>query len=415
MKSILQMFKIGKGPSITLNTAAFRACEKVAKELKGQKDIDNVEVRLYNDFARLEEQVKTSQDILDAFKLYSKLPIKVVKTKRTPPAARHPLTFDILLKKRGEIIRRHRIVSTGGGNFFITDQLEQTAKSRYDFKSFVDMTKYFKQNRMSYLDFCSIAQTKKEITTHFAKCIKLMDKVIADGLKKRGLLKLSNPKIKFERRAKHIIETKVPKENDDQQMIRKISAYAYAIGEEIAQRSKAVISPSCGAAGVYWATLKFIREKYKPSTQKIYNAMCISGLIASLIDQNATISSADAGCQAEIGTACAMASATAAYLMYDANIDEIGRAAEMALEHCLGLTCCAICAIPLVPCIQRCAAYAVRAIENAVLNHSLMPSEDLCALDDVIKVMYETGKDLLKQHRTPDFEGFAKRSKYALR
>lgn len=414
MKSILQMFKIGKGPTTTQNMAAYRACKKIAQELSNNKDVDAVEVRLYNEFARLNDQLKTSEDILDAFRNWSKIPTKVVTNYPTPPAARHPLTFDILLVKNGEYTGKHRVISTGCGNYFITDQLESTAKSRYNFDSFADMQTYFKQNKISYLDFCAKAQPREEIVGHFDKCIKLMDEVIARGLSSSGLLKLTDERIKYERRAKHIIETVLPNENDDQEMIRLISAYAYAIGEEVAARAESVMSPSCGTTAIFWACLKYIRDKYKPSNEKIYNAMCIAGLIASLIDQNATISANEAGCQAEVSTGCGMASVAAAYILYDAQIDELGRVWEMAIEHSLGLTCCAVCALPLVPCIQRAATFAVRAMENAVLNHALMPSEELCKLDDVIKVMYETGHDLIAPHKSQDYEGFAKSAKYSL-
>lgn len=414
MKSILQMFKIGKGPTTTQNMAAYRACKKIAQELKDDGTVDNIEIRLYNEFARLDDQLQSSQDMLDAFKNWSKLPVKIVKDAPTPPAARHPLTFDVLLLKGKDIAGRHRIVSTGCGNFFITDQLESTAKSRYHFESFADMQKYFKENKISYLDFCAKAQPKEEIIAHFEKCLSTMEKVITESIAKEGQLPLTDKRIKFQRRAKHILETKIENENDDQEMIRKISAYAYAVGEEVAARAEVVVSPSCGTTATVWGAMKWIIDTYKPSKEKIYNAMCIAGLIASLIDQNASINANEAGCQAELSTACGMASVMAAYIMYDADIDELGRVWEMAIEHCLGITCCAVCALPLVPCIQRAAAFAVRAIENAVLNHSLMPSEELCKLDDVIKVMYETGKDLLVQHKSQDYEGFAKSAKYSL-
>lgn len=413
MKSILQMYKIGKGPTTTQNMAAYRACKKIAQELK-PGEVDAIEVRLYNEFARLDSQLKSSQDILDAFKNWSKVPVKVVTNFPTPPAARHPLTFDVILIKNKEYVGKHRVVSTGCGNFFITDQLEATAKSRYHFESFEEMKEYFLKNKISYLDFCAKAQSKEEITAHFDKCLALMDKVIDDGLKSSGLLKLTDARIKYERRAKHIFETKLPKENDDQEMIRLISAYAYAIGEEAASRAEVVVSPSCGTTATTWAAIKWVKDKFKPSKEKLYNAMCIAGLIASLIDQNASINANEAGCQAELSTACGMASVIAAYVMYDAKIDELGRVWEMAIEHCLGITCCAVCALPLVPCIQRAAAFAVRAIENAVLNHVLMGSEELCKLDDVIKVMYETGKDLAVAHKSADFEGFAAYAKYSL-
>lgn len=133
-----------------------------------------------------------------------------------------------------------------------------------------------------------------------------------------------------------------------------------------------------------------------------------------MIEQNGTISSYVAGCQASLATACAMAAAFCAVAIYDANVDEVGRAAEMAIEHLLGLTCSTVCCLPIIPCIQRCASIAVRAYQISILNHSLMKMPQLVKFDTAIKVMLETGKDLLDKNKHIGLGGFALNAKYAI-
>jgi len=412
MKSILQMYKIGLGPNSLMNVAPFRACDAIVHDIKANgAPVDRVEICLYHEFARLEPQVKTSESILKAFE-DSGIKVSVHTDRKAPPAARHPLTFDaFMFDKDGEMLGRHRIVSTGGGNFLMTDRLPHP--SVYFFGSFEDMRKYFLKNKdKSFFDVVCMAEKKEEVIERFEECIKLMDETIENGLKKTGLLEAEG--VHYERRAKAILENKPAGENDDQEMIRLISAYAYAIGEEAAAKAKVAITPSVGTASILWAALRYIREKMHPSKEQIYNALSIAGLICSLIEQNASISANDAGCQAEMSTGCGMAAVALASIMYNADIEECGRAWEMAIEHALGIFCGSVCAVPLVPCVQRSAAFAVRAYEIAVLNHSLMPTEELCKLDDVILVMLETGADLMLKNRQPGDGGFADVAKYSV-
>ena len=140
--------------------------------------------------------------------------------------------------------------------------------------------------------------------------------------------------------------------------------------------------------------------------EKMADALAVASLFGNLIKKNASISGAFAGCQAEVGSACSMAAAAAAYL-YGQNIDQIGCAAEIAMEHFLGLTCDPIDGLVQIPCIERNAVAALRAIDAAMLSE-YVTEESLISFDTVINTMYETGKDLKQDYRETAIGGLAK-------
>ncbi len=144
------------------------------------------------------------------------------------------------------------------------------------------------------------------------------------------------------------------------------------------------------------------------------NAFCAAGIFASLVDKGASIAPIDVGCQGPMGTACGMAAVITAVVLYDAGIEECGRAFEMALEHSLGIICDSLNSYPIIPCIQRCSSFATRGYEIAVMNHILYKTPELCKLDDLIKVIGETGGDLIAKNRRLGVGGFAEHAKYSL-
>ncbi|MCQ2957156.1 MAG: L-serine ammonia-lyase, iron-sulfur-dependent, subunit alpha [Mycoplasmoidaceae bacterium] len=159
----------------------------------------------------------------------------------------------------------------------------------------------------------------------------------------------------------------------------------------------------------------YLLNDYEVTTKKMINAFCAASIFAGLVDSGASLAPIDVGCQGPIGTACGMAAVLAAVVLYDADIYECGRAFEMALEHSLGIICDSLNSYPIIPCIQRCASFATRAYEIAVLNHSLMSTPELCKLDDLIKVIGETGGDLIAKNRRLGMGGFADHASYSLK
>ena len=198
----------------------------------------------------------------------------------------------------------------------------------------------------------------------------------------------------------HVDETPVTKEN------RKVCAYAFAVGEQNASGEKIVTAPTCGAAGIVPAVLYYQQEKNDFSDESIVRALMTAGIIGNLIKTNASISGAECGCQAEVGSACAMAAAALGEL-FDLSIDKIEYAAEIAIEHHLGLTCDPICGLVQIPCIERNAVAAMRAI-NAVNLASFLWNTRKISLDKVIQTMKETGNDMHKSYKETSEAGLAR-------
>ena len=168
-----------------------------------------------------------------------------------------------------------------------------------------------------------------------------------------------------------------------------------------------VTAPTCGASGVLPAVLNYVYEIRRADEAKIINALAIAGLIGNLVKTNASISGAECGCQAEVGTACSMAAAAATYLL-GGSIKQIENAAEIGMEHHLGLTCDPIFGYVQIPCIERNAVAAMRAIQACDLS-LMLPVDRKISFDVVVETMYETGQDLKSHYRETSEGGLAKK------
>ena len=200
--------------------------------------------------------------------------------------------------------------------------------------------------------------------------------------------------------SQHADESPVTKEN------RMVCAYAFAVGEQNASGEKIVTAPTCGAAGIVPAVLYYQQQKNSYSDESIVRALMTAGIVGNLIKTNASISGAECGCQAEVGSACAMAAAALGEL-FELTVDKIEYAAEIAIEHHLGLTCDPICGLVQIPCIERNAVAAMRAI-NAVSLASFLWDTRKISLDKVIQTMKETGNDMDKSYKETSEAGLAK-------
>ena len=187
---------------------------------------------------------------------------------------------------------------------------------------------------------------------------------------------------------------------------RKVCAYAFAVSEENAGGGTIVTAPTCGACGVLPAVLLYKQEQMGFSDRDVLKGLAAAGIIGNVIKTNASISGAECGCQAEIGSACSMAAAGLAEL-YHMDLDQIEYAAEVAMEHHLGLTCDPIGGLVQIPCIERNAVAAMRAINALSLANFLTYTRKI-SFDVVVKTMYETGRDLFSKYRETSEGGLAK-------
>ena len=229
-----------------------------------------------------------------------------------------------------------------------------------------------------------------------------MKESIARGLSADGILPGG---LGVERKAKLLHEKRCYNESADVTMNRVIASYAYAVSEENASENIVVTAPTCGSCGVLPSVLYYMEHDRGFPEEEIHEALAVAALVGNVIRTNASISGAECGCQAEIGSACSMTAAALASL-YGLNIDQIEYAAEIAMEHNLGLTCDPVKGLVQIPCIERNAVAAMRAISSVNLSRFLYATRKI-SFDEVVATMYRTGKDMDEKYRETSHGGLS--------
>ena len=396
MKSIRDIYKIGKGPSSSHTMGPAKAMEIFLRE---HPSAESFEVVLYGSLADTGRGHGTDH----AIKLVcGERPVNIIfdtENKNLP----HENTMDIFECSGGKRIGAPmRVMSVGGGDIKIIGREELEAPSVYPERSFSEIADVCKKEGIRLSDFVA-KREGEDIYLFLERVWDVMKNSIHEGLTTSGILPGG---LEVERKAqylynqRHIDESPVTREN------RIVCSYAYAVSEQNADNGTIVTAPTCGACAVLPSVLRYMQEKHGFADKAILRALAVGGLIGTLTKTNASISGAECGCQAEVGTACSMASAALAEL-FEMGIDQIEYAAEIAFEHHLGLTCDPICGLVQIPCIERNAVAAMRAI-NAVSLANFLSGSRKISLDLVIKTMYETGKDLSHLYRETSAGGLAK-------
>ena len=395
MKSIREIYKIGTGPSSSHTMGPVKAMQIFVSE---HPDADSYEVILYGSLSDTGRGHGTDIAI-KAVAAEKQVNIIFNSTDRDLP---HENTMDIFAIKDGKKSEPMRVMSVGGGDIKIQGRDLSFVDDVYPESTFSEIADYCKRQGIRLSDFIEMREGE-EIYKFLIEVWETMKAAIHRGLTTSGILPGG---LEVERKAqylynqRHIDESPVTREN------RIVCAYAYAVSEENADNGVIVTAPTCGACAVLPSVLRYMQEKHGFSDKAILKALAVAGLIGTLTKTNASISGAECGCQAEIGTACSMASAALAEL-FEMGIDQIEYAAEIAFAHHLGLTCDPICGLVQIPCIERNAVAAMRAI-NAVNLANFLSGSRKISLDLVIKTMYETGKDLSHLYRETAEGGLAK-------
>ena len=241
----------------------------------------------------------------------------------------------------------------------------------------------------------------EEIKSYLAEVWEVMQKAIENGLTNEGLIPGG---LKLQRKANAYYVKSLGLSNHAK-VTSRLFAYALAVSEENASGGKVVTAPTCGSSGILPAVLKITQEHYDLDDERIVRALATAGLIGNIVKHNASISGAEVGCQGEVGTACAMAAAAATQLA-GGSPAQIEYAAEMGLEHHLGLTCDPINGLVQIPCIERNVHAAARAFDSARYS-ILSDGKHFISFDVATKVMKETGKDLPSLYRETALGGLA--------
>ena len=387
MESLKELYRIGSGPSSSHTMGPEKASKYI---LNNYKDANRFVVFLYGSLA-LTGKGHLTDYIIKKTLGENRTTINFDYQEKMP----HPNTFKVEIYKDEALIDTVYFTSIGGGEILINGKKNKEVSTPYDFKDFKEICDYAKENNIG-LEEVVYRFEDKDIKEYLKKVYETMVESIKRGLSKDGYLPGS---LNVKRKAKQIYDAL----NEDS-LRDKVIAYAYAVSEENASGNKIVTSPTCGSSGVLPACLYYYENKGY-SIDKIIDALAVAGLIGTTIKENASISGAYLGCQAEVGTACSMAAGALSYLE-GGSFEMIDCAAEIAMEHHLGLTCDPVDGLVQIPCIERNAVAALRAIDACKM--SLLPIyPEKITFDSVIKTMLETGKDIRENYKETSKGGLA--------
>ena len=396
MKSIREIYKIGKGPSSSHTMGP----ERAAKHFKNEHpQADAFKVILYGSLSKTGVGHGTDRVIREVL---SPIPTEIEFSKDELSGC-HPNTMDLFAFKDGKQIGTLRIESIGGGDIRVPGESLLDTPEVYPENSFAEIADFCKWRYIDKLSDYVELNEGEDIWDFLMTVWQTMKKSIEEGLQAEGILPGG---LKVQRKAKYLYN--FARENLAPGMVefRHIAAYAYAVAEQNADNGTIVTAPTCGACGVVPAVLKYAQDTRGFTDEQIIRGLAAAGIIGSLTKRNASISGAECGCQAEIGTACSMAAAALAEL-YEQNLDQVEYAAEAAMEHHLGLTCDPICGLVQIPCIERNAVAAMRAMNACNLSFFLTGSRNI-SYDMVCRAMHETGINLNHRFRETSEGGLAR-------
>ena len=396
MKSIRQVYKIGRGPSSSHTMGPERAA---ARFLQQCPDADRYVVTLYGSLAKTGKGHGTETAIEATF---APIPVQIDVNLDRGLKLPHENTLDIAGYRGEELLLQKRYMSIGGGDVVEEGEAQPESPEVYKENSYAEIAAYCKARNIRLSEYVRRMEGD-EIFSYLSEVWDAMQASVLEGLSKTGVLPGG---LGVERRAQELIDARHMDESKETYETRVVCAYAFAVSEQNADGGRIVTAPTCGSCGVVPAVLKYYKDARGYTDRQILDALAAGGIVGALVKTNASVSGAECGCQAEIGTACAMAAAALAELV-GMGVDQIEYSAEIAIEHHLGLTCDPIYGLVQIPCIERNAVAAMRAI-NAVTLANFLTHTRKISLDLVIKTMYNTGRDLNRRYRETADGGLAK-------
>lgn len=395
MYSLRELYKIGNGPSSSHTIGPLMATKEF---LKRYPNLDEVRVILYGSLAMTGRGHLTDYIIE---KTLLPIPSRIEFDGLT--MMKHPNTLEFYGYQNNVQVGHMIVYSVGGGAIRIEGEADRVLEQIYPLNTFKEIAKYCKEQHLNLAEYVDRIEAPT-FPLYLKEIYETMLQSVKNGLSTSGVLP---GKLQVKRKASYIYKQKC-NENEYDRLRRKVMAYAYATSEENASGGTIVTAPTCGASGVLPACIYYALELKCYTEEQILDALKVAGLIGNIVKTNGSISGAEAGCQAEVGTACSMGAAFLAHLA-GGNIDTIERASEIALEHHLGLTCDPIDGYVQIPCIERNAVAALRAIDAAKLASYLNNRESKISFDLVVETMLDTGKDLQSSYRETSEGGLAKK------
>lgn len=392
MESIRNLYKIGHGPSSSHTMAPQKAAQKFKDE---NQYADSFRVTLYGSLAATGKGHMTDIAIINTF-----LPFVteiVWQPEVVLPYHTNGMKFEAIVKDKP--VKEWIVYSIGGGD--LSDGTSETKKEvLYDKNTMKAILEWCQQTGKTFWEYVEDTESK-DIHEYLLKVWKTMEAAIQRGMDAEGLL----PGGLGLQRKSSMYSIKAKGYQGSMRSRALIYSYALAVSEENASGNIIVTAPTCGSSGVLPSVLYHLKMNHDFSDQKIIRALATAGLIGNIVKTNASVSGAEVGCQGEVGVACAMA-AGAACQLFGGSPQQIEYAAEMGLEHHLGLTCDPVCGLVQVPCIERNAFAAARALDSCSFA-MLSDGKHLINFDKVVRTMQQTGHDLPSLYKETSTGGLA--------
>lgn len=398
MKSIKEIYRIGTGPSSSHTMGPRKAAEIF---LQRNPEAVQFKVILYGSLAATGKGHMTNIAITETLQPIA--PVEIIwEPKIFLPFHPNGMTF-ISLDKEGKETDKWTVFSIGGGALAEENDGKNSINTPdvYSMNHMTEILQWCERTGKSYWEYVKECE-ESDIWDYLAEVWIAMKESIQRGLDNEGVL--PGPLNLRRKASTYYIRASGYKSSLQSRGL--VFAYALAVSEENASGGVIVTAPTCGSCGVVPAVLYHLQKSREFSDIRILRALATAGLIGNIVKHNASISGAEAGCQAEVGTACSMASA-AANQLFGGSPSQIEYAAEMGLEHHLGMTCDPVCGLVQIPCIERNAYAAARALD-ANLYSSFTDGMHRVSFDKVVAVMKETGNDLPSLYKETSEGGLAK-------
>lgn len=413
MKSIKEIYKIGKGPSSSHTMGPYKA---VSSYLEKHPEADRIHVTLYGSLAATGKGHLTDVAVMEAFASWH-------ATEKDTPQSRERLKADVTIEWEpkenlpvhpngmkiaavnpdGDLYDRWTYYSIGGGDIICMQCPVESEGGEipYGMTTMTEIMDWCNRTGKSYWEY--VAENEgPEILEHLGKVWKVMKEAVERGIEQEGVL----PGPLNLRRKALSYHVRAIGQGDTFKTRGLVFSYALAVSEENAAGGTIVTAPTCGSCGVVPSVLYHMQTRYQFSDTRIIRALATCGLIGTVVKHNASVSGAEVGCQGEVGVACAMASAAVAQLM-GGSPSQIEYAAEMGLEHHLGLTCDPVCGLVQIPCIERNAYAAARAFDAGIYA-LYTDGQHRVSFDQTVRVMKQTGHDLPSLYKETSEGGLAK-------
>ena len=401
MKSIKEIYRIGNGPSSSHTMGPKRAAQLF---LDKHHDADKFVVTLYGSLAATGKGHLTDAAILDVLSPAATTTIEWQPNVFLPF---HPNAVKFESYNRaGDVTDSWTVYSIGGGTLSDGTKIigldERRNRNIYDKNKITDILQWCKETGKTYWEYVEECEDSGDIWDYLSHVWQVMSAAVKRGLESEGVL--PGPLALTRKASTYYIKAKGYK--DSLQSRGLVFAYALAVSEENASGGEIVTAPTCGSSGVIPAVLYHLHKSHEFTEKRILRSLATAGLFGNTVKANASISGAEVGCQGEIGVACAMA-ATAACQLFGGSPAQIEYAAEMGLEHHLGMTCDPVCGLVQIPCIERNAYAAARALD-ANLYSNFTDGVHRVSFDRVVEVMKETGHDIPSLYKETGEGGLAK-------